>query len=167
MRVSLIAAMAHNQVIGRDNQLPWRLPADLTHFKQLTMGKPLIMGRKTFKSIGKPLPGRTNIVVSRDEDFAAEGVIVAHSLNSALTKAEAHLDDSDEVMVMGGANIYYQYLPRADRMYLTLVEAEVEGDAHFPVYVPDEWELTEATRHEPDDQNPYAYQFLVFDRISN
>lgn len=165
MRVSLIAAMARNQVIGRNNQLPWRLPADLKHFKQLTMGKPLIMGRKTFDSIGKPLPGRTNIVVTRDEGFSAEGVIVVHSLNAALAEAEAHLDASEEVMVMGGANIYYQYLPRADRMYLTLVEVEVSGDAHFPVYVPDEWELTEVTRHEPDEQNPYPYQFLVFDRV--
>ncbi len=165
MRVSLIAAMARNQVIGRNNQLPWRLPADLKHFKQLTMGKPLIMGRKTYDSIGKPLPGRTNIVVTRDEGFTAEGVIVVHSLNAALAEAEAHLDESEEAMVMGGANIYYQYLPRADRMYLTLVEVEVAGDAHFPVYVPDEWELTEATRHDPDEKNPYAYQYLVFDRV--
>ncbi|HER35699.1 MAG TPA: dihydrofolate reductase, partial [Halothiobacillaceae bacterium] len=117
MRVSLIAAMARNQVIGRNNQLPWRLPADLKHFKQLTMGKPLIMGRKTFESIGKPLPGRTNIVVTRDHGFAADGVISVHTLNAALAEAEKHLDETEEAMVMGGANIYYQYLPRADRMY--------------------------------------------------
>ncbi len=166
MRVSIIAAMARNQVIGRNNQLPWRLPADLQHFKQLTMGKPLIMGRKTYESIGRPLPGRTNIVVTRDEQFSAQGVIIVHTLNSALREAEAHLDESDEAMVMGGADIYYQYLPRADRMYLTLVELEVAGDAHFPAYVPDEWDLAEVTRHEADEKNPYAYQFLTFDRVS-
>lgn len=165
MRVSIIAAMARNQVIGRNNQLPWRLPADLKHFKQLTMGKPLIMGRKTYESIGRPLPGRTNIVVTRDEQFSAEGMIVVHTLNSALREAEAHLDESGEAMVMGGADIYYQYLPRADRMYLTLVELEVAGDAHFPAYVPDEWELVEVTRHEADEKNPYPYQFLTFDRV--
>ncbi len=165
MRVSIIAAMARNQVIGRNNQLPWRLPADLKHFKQLTMGKPLIMGRKTYDSIGKPLPGRTNIVVTRDPNFSAEGVIVVHTLSSALLEAEAHLDESNEAMVMGGADIYYKYLPRADRMYLTLVEVEVAGDAHFPAYVPDEWELVEVTRHEADEKNPYPYQFLTFDRV--
>ncbi|MFO7582736.1 type 3 dihydrofolate reductase [Guyparkeria sp.] len=165
MRVSLIAAMARNQVIGRNNQLPWRLPADLKHFKQVTMGKPLIMGRRTYESIGRPLPGRANIVVTRDEDFTADGVIIVHSLNDALDEAEAHLDEDREVMVMGGADIYYQFLPRADRMYLTLVELEVAGDAHFPAYVPDEWELVEATRHDADDKNPYNYQFLTFDRV--
>ena len=166
MRVSLIAAMARNQVIGRKNQLPWRLPADLKHFKQLTMGKPLIMGRKTFDSIGKALPGRTSIVITRDEGFAAEDVIVVHSLNAALAEAEKHLDESAEAMVIGGADIYYQFLPRADRMYLTLVELEVAGDAHFPAYVPDEWELAEATRYDADERNPYNYQFLTFDRVS-
>lgn len=165
MRVSIIAAMARNQVIGRNNQLPWRLPADLKHFKQLTMGKPLIMGRKTYESIGRPLPGRTNIVVTRDEHFSAEGVIVVYTLNSALREAEAHLDESNETMVMGGADIYYQYLPRADRMYLTLVELEVAGDAHFPAYVPDEWDLVEVTRFDADEKNPYPYQFLTFDRV--
>jgi len=165
MRVSLIAAMARNQVIGRKNQLPWRLPADLKHFKQLTMGKPLIMGRKTFDSIGKALPGRTSIVITRDEGFAAEDVIVVHSLNAALAEAEKHLDESAEAMVIGGADIYYQFLPRADRMYLTLVELEVAGDAHFPAYVPDEWDLVEASRYDADDRNPYGYQFLTFDRI--
>ncbi|MGM0516839.1 MAG: type 3 dihydrofolate reductase [Pseudomonadota bacterium] len=165
MRVSLIAAMARNRVIGRNNQLPWRLPADLKHFKQVTMGKPLIMGRKTFESIGRPLPGRTNIVLTRDESFSADGVTIVHTINDALHEAEACLDESQEVMVMGGADIYYQFLPWANRMYLTLVELEVAGDAHFPAYVPDEWELVEATRFEADDRNPYNYQFLTFDRV--
>ncbi|MFP4639515.1 MAG: type 3 dihydrofolate reductase [Guyparkeria sp.] len=165
MRVSLIAAMARNQVIGRNNQLPWRLPADLKHFKQVTMGKPLIMGRRTFESIGRPLPGRTNIVLTRDESFSADGVTIVYTINDALSEAEAHLDESKEVMVMGGADIYYQFLPRADRMYLTLVELEVAGDAHFPAYVPDEWELVEASRFEADEKNPYNYQFLTFDRV--
>jgi len=166
MRVSLIAAMSLNRAIGYHNTLPWHLPADLAHFKQLTMGKPVIMGRVTHESIGKALPGRTNIVLSRGElTNPAEGVIHVTSLNAALAEAEKHLDDTEEAIVMGGADIYYQYLPRADRMYLTLVEAEVEGDAHFPAYNPEEWQIVEATRFDADEKNEFAFQFLTYDRI--
>ena len=122
-RIALIAALAENRVIGRKNRLPWRLPADLRRFKSLTMGKPVIMGRKTYESIGKPLPGRSNIVVTRDPDYRAQGCQVVHSLDQALEAGAGHA----EVMVIGGAELYRQALGRAQRMYLTLVRAEVEG----------------------------------------
>lgn len=166
MQVSIIAAMSLNRAIGYHNSLPWHLPADMAHFKQKTMGKPVIMGRVTHESIGRALPGRTNIVLSRGELSApAEGVIHVTSLNAALSVAEQHLDASEETMIMGGADIYYQYLPRADRMYLTLVETEVEGDAHFPAYNPEEWEVIEAVRHEADQHNEFPYQLLTYQRI--
>lgn len=160
MRVSLIAAMARNRVIGRDNQLPWRLSADLQHFKSLTMGKPIVMGRKTYDSIGKPLPGRTNIVVTRDRDFAAEGCVVTHGIEAALQAAAGH----DEVMVMGGANLYEQLLPRADRLYLTEVRADVEGDAWFPLFDPADWRERERQAHQADEKNEYDYDFVVLER---
>jgi len=133
MRVSIIVAWARGQVIGVDNQLPWHLPEDLRHFKLLTMGKPMIMGRKTYESIGRPLPGRTSIVVTRQEDWAAEGVVTCHSAEDALCRALDFLPaDSDEVMVIGGADIYGQFLPKAEQIYLTEVDIDVEGDAEFP-----------------------------------
>ncbi len=128
MRIALIAAMAENRVIGRENALPWRLSGDLQHFKSLTMGKPVIMGRNTYESIGKPLPGRLNIVITGDTAYAAPGCRVAHSVEQALAAARDH----DEVMIIGGARLYEQMLQRADRLYLTLVRAEVEGDTLFP-----------------------------------
>src|SRR5262245_8417642 len=126
--VSLIVAMAENGVIGRDNALPWRLPEDLRRFKTITMGKPVIMGRKTFESIGKPLPGRTNIVLTRDKSWSADGVSVVHSFDEAMARA----GEVAEVAVIGGAELFRMALARADRIYLTLVHAEVAGDVVFP-----------------------------------
>lgn len=160
MRLSLIVALASNGVIGRNNQLPWRLSADLKHFKALTMGKALIMGRRTFESIGRPLPGRTNIVVTRDRAFQAPGCIVVHDVDQALHTA-AH---QEEVMAMGGANLYRQLLPRADRLYLTEVKAEVAGDTWFPELNPAEWAETERVSHRADDKNEYDYDFVILDR---
>ena len=160
MRISLIAALARNRVIGRDNQLPWRLSADLKHFKSLTMGKSIVMGRKTWESIGKPLPGRTNIVVTRDSDFSAEGCSVVYSIEEALVAAEG----GEEVMIMGGANLYAQLLPRADRLYLTEVQADVSGDAWFPEIVEAQWQELDRESHHADENNEFDYDFVVLER---
>ncbi|MCA1804849.1 MAG: type 3 dihydrofolate reductase [Xanthomonadaceae bacterium] len=157
--ISFVVAMARNGVIGKDNQLPWRLPADLRHFKAVTMGKPIIMGRKTFDSIGRPLPGRTNIVVTRDSAYQAEGCLVAHSIEAALAAA----GDVEEVMIIGGADFYRQLLPRADRIYLTLIDAEIEGDTRFPELDAARWRERSREQHAPDEQNPYPYSFIVLE----
>ncbi len=160
MKLSLIAAMAQNGVIGRGNQLPWRLPADLKHFKTVTMGKPVIMGRKTWESIGRPLPGRTNIVVTRDVGYRAEGCVVVHSVEQALEVAAG----SDEAMVIGGANLYRQLLDRADRLYLTRVKADVEGDAWFPEFDETQWREISRESHPRDDRNEFDYEFILLER---
>jgi dihydrofolate reductase len=160
MQISLIAALARNRVIGSDNQLPWRLSADLQHFKALTMGKPIVMGRKTYESIGKPLPGRTNIVVTRDDSYNAEGCVVVHGIDEALQAAAG----ADEVMIMGGANLYLQLLPRADRLYLTEVQADVPGDAWFPELAESEWQELERESHQADEKNEFDYDFVVLAR---
>lgn len=163
MRISIIAALATNNVIGRDNQLPWHLSADLKRFKALTMGHHLIMGRKTFASIGRALPGRTTIVLTRDELFAAENVTVARSLQDALAMAAG----DDEVFIAGGAEIYAQALHVAHRMYLTRVHADVEGDAVFPDFDDvSEWRLDDVEHCETDEKNEYPFSFLVYDRAA-
>ncbi len=161
MRLSLIAALADNGVIGRDNGLPWRLPADLRHFKALTMGKPILMGRRTCESIGRPLPGRHNIVLSRDPAFRAEGCTVVRSVDEALAAAAG----SDELMVIGGAQLYALLLDRADRLYLTLVHAEVEGDARFPEFDRDAWREIGREDFAADENNEYDYSFVVLERM--
>lgn len=160
MRIALIAAMAENRVIGRQNALPWRLSGDLRHFKSLTMGKPVIMGRNTYESIGKPLPGRLNIVVSSDADYRAEGCRIVHSVEEALEAAREH----DEAMVIGGARLYEQMLELADRIYLTLVKAEVEGDVLFPPLDRGMWREVTRESHAADEKNEYAYDFIVLDK---
>lgn len=139
--VALIAAVAENGVIGHGNAIPWRIPSDFAHFKRMTMGKPLIMGRKTFESIGRPLPGRTSIVVSRQEGYQPQGVLVISSLEAALDRAQeiAKADRANEVMIGGGAEIYRQAMPFADRMYLSVVALEPEGDAFFPAIDFEQW----------------------------
>lgn len=166
MKLSLIVATAENGVIGKDNQMPWHMPADLKYFKRVTMGKPVVMGRKTFESIGKPLPGRPNIVVTRNTQYTAEGVDVFHDLNSAEAHCEdmAVIEDFGEVMIIGGAELYRQALPEVDRIYLTLIHGEFEGDASFPEFDQTGWILLSEERFSADDQNPYDYSFLVFDR---
>ncbi len=162
MIISIITAMDENQLIGKDNGLPWKLPADLQFFKRVTMSKPIIMGRKTFESIGRPLPGRKNVVITRDESFDAEGCEVVFSLNDALSRVE----NADEVMVIGGANIYQQFLPQADRLYLTRVEGKFDGDAWFPEIDFENWELVEKEEHKADEKNEADYSFQVFQRIN-
>lgn len=161
MRMSIIAAMARNRVIGRDNRLPWRLPADWRRFKRLTMGHHLIMGRRTFESIGRPLPGRISIVLTRQRSYAPAGVQVAASLEDALRLARG----DDEVFVGGGAGVYRQTLDLADRMYLTLLPDDFEGDTCFPRYDESLWEVRRTEVHEPEKTDPNRYTFLTLDRF--
>ena len=163
MKLSLIAAMADNRVIGIENRLPWNLPADMKWFRQHTLGKPVIMGRKTFESIGKALPQRTNIVVSRDKTFSAPDCLVVGDLATALEAVK----DAEEAMVIGGASFYQQTLPQADRLYLTLIHADIEGDAWFPQIDFSEWKEVQRQDHYADDKNGYDYSFLILERRSN
>jgi len=160
MKISIIAAMSRNRVIGINNTLPWHLPADLKHFKSITMGKAIVMGRKTFESIGRPLPGRTNIIITRNTGFQAEGCTVLHSIEDALDFSAKQ----DEIMIIGGASFYEQILPRADRIYLTLIDENFEGDALFPKYNQSDWQETEHIKHMPDEKNKYQYSFIVLNR---
>ena len=160
----LIAALAQNRVIGRDNQLPWHLPADLKHFKALTLGKPIIMGRKTWDSLGRPLPGRLNLVISRQPGLQLEGAEVFASLDAALQRAEAWalVQGVDELMLIGGAQLYGQALPQADRLYLTRVELSPEGDAWFPELDASTWQCSAAEAHEATEQTPaYAFETWI------
>lgn len=159
VRITLIAAIARNGVIGRDNALPWHLPADLAHFKRATMGKPLIMGRRTWESLPGLLPHRSHIVVTHDRAYRAEGAMVAHSLDEAIALA-----GGAEVTVIGGAQLYALALPRADRLLLTMVDAEIEGDARFPDFDPAQWQELAHERHAPDARNPYPYAFITLVR---
>ncbi|QLE96176.1 dihydrofolate reductase [Neptunomonas phycophila] len=166
MRLAMIVAQSSNRVIGRDNKLPWYLPGDLKYFKQATMGKPIIMGRKTFESIGKPLPGRLNIVISRDASFTAQGIKVVMSLPDAIELAESQalIDGVDEAMIIGGAQIYALALPEVERLYITQVHADIEGDAYFPEFNRSQW--TELGREDFSAQgpNPFDYSFIVYQR---
>ncbi|MDH5425120.1 MAG: type 3 dihydrofolate reductase [Gammaproteobacteria bacterium] len=160
MTISIITAMDQNRLIGKDNALPWKIPADLQFFKKITMSKPIVMGRKTFESIGRPLPGRQNIIITRDKSFSAEGCDIAWSTEQALELAA----DAEEIMIIGGANIYQQFLERADRIYLTLVQSEFEGDAWFPDIDLRQWQQLEKEDHKADDKNEADYSFLVMQR---
>lgn len=160
MKISLIAAMAHHRVIGKNNQLPWRLPADLKHFKALTTGKTVVMGRKTFEAIGKPLPDRRNIVLTRDAHWGYDGVFVVHSWEQAL----AICNDEEQVMVIGGAQLYEQLLPKASQLYLTMIDAEVDGDSYFPEWNANEWQEVERHEQGKDEKNGYNMIFITLKR---
>lgn len=160
MRISAVVAMSENRAIGKDNQLLWHLPADLKHFKQITMAKPILMGRKTYQSIGRPLPGRTNVVITHDENFKAEGCVVVHSIQAALDAVH----DQDEICVIGGAKLYQQMLPLVDRIYLTLVHQHFSGDAFFPELNPAEWKEVERVECAADDKNAHSFSMLVLER---
>lgn len=165
--LAIIVAVAENGVIGNNNSLPWKLPEDLQNFKRITMGKPVVMGRKTYESIGKPLPGRTNIVITRNVSFHAEGVQVVHSIDDALAMASeiaAHAGVG-EVMVMGGADIYAATIPRADRLYITEVHASVEGDAVLPTIDWTCWREVCREQRVAQSPNPYDYSFVCYERI--
>lgn len=165
--LALIAAVAENGVIGKDNGLPWRLSTDLKRFKAVTWGKPVIMGRRTFLSIGRPLPGRTTIVVTRNPAFSADGVLIAHDLDEALEKAEAAAGQmrASEIMVAGGAELYAQTLDLADRLYLTTVHAQPEGNARFPAFDETEWRVILTDRLRASERDDFATTYRVLDRI--
>ena len=166
MLLALIVAQSQNRVIGRNNALPWHLPEDLKYFKTVTLGKVIIMGRKTYESIGRPLPGRTNILISRDLSYKVEGVTVVHSLEQAIEQAKAvsTVNAVDEALVIGGAELYAQALPLAQRLYLTQVHHQVGGDAYFPELDSSQWQQVSRQDFAATESNPYSYSFLVFDR---
>lgn len=161
MIISLIAAMADDRVIGINNSLPWKLPADMKWFRKHTLGKPVVMGRKTFESFGgKPLPKRPNIVVTLDKSYLAEGAVVTHTIDDALAAA----GDVDEVMIIGGASFYEQMLPRADRFYLTRVHGQFKGDAWFPEYESYGWKEVSSEEYKADSDNAYDMSFIILER---
>ncbi len=160
MRISLLVAMATNRVIGANGRLPWHLAADLRRFKALTMGHPLLMGRKTHESIGRPLPGRTNLVLTRDAAYTAAGCLVVHSPSEALERARP----AGELFVIGGAALYADFLPRADRIHLTLIHHDYAGDVRFPEFDASRWLTTRREDIDDDPDFPYPYSFLVLDR---
>ena len=160
MKLSLIAVVSRNNVIGKDNKMPWHLPADLQFFKTTTLGKPIIMGRKTWESLGRILPGRRHIVVTRNKDYTAEGVEIIHSTDAALKQAS----NVDEAVIIGGAHLYEEMLPLTDRLYLTEIDAEFEGDTFFPEWNKEEWEVVSSETHPADEKNSFPYRFVVYDR---
>ncbi len=156
----MIAAMDRNHLIGNNNQLPWHLPADFAHFKSTTMGKPIVMGRKTYESIGKPLPGRVNIVLSRNPETQFEGVVCVNCFEDALVA----VPDAQEIMIIGGSTIYEKLLPQANRMYLTFVDAEFEGDAWFPDFDDNQWFESESVMRPADKKNAYDCRFVTLEK---
>jgi dihydrofolate reductase len=163
MRVSLIAAMDRNRVIGLENHLPWHLPVDLKWFKKNTMGKVVVMGRKTFESIGRPLPGRINMILTRDKSYQADGCVVVHTIEEIF----AEIGDEQEVMIIGGGQLFEQLLSRANRLYLTRIDAEFEGDSYFPLLNPEQWRVIWREEIDSSEDNPYGVQFLIVERIHN
>lgn len=159
-RISIIVAVARNGVIGRDNKLPWHLPADLRYFKSLTLGHHVVMGRKTFESIGKPLPGRTSVVVTRQPGYQAPGAIVASSVDQALAKCA----EDSEVFIIGGAELFAQTMDRADRLYATEIQQDFEGDVRYPEYDRGEWKEISREKHRLDGPGGLEYHFVVYDR---
>lgn len=161
--LSAIAAQGENRVIGKDNKMPWHLPADLKHFKTITSGHPVLMGRKTFESIGKPLPNRTNIIMTRDSNYSAPDCIIVNNVETAVSMANEL--EMDEIFIIGGAEIYRQLLPQIQRVYLTIIHHAFEGDAFFPELNKNEWHEISREKHLADDKNPYDYSFVVLERV--
>lgn len=159
-RISVIAALARNRVIGVENRLPWRLPEDLAHFKALTLGHPVLMGRRTFESLGRPLPGRTNIVITRNAGYRRDGCVVAGSIPAAI----ALCADADEIFFIGGADLYAQVIPLADRLYLTEVDTEADGDAWFPAYDRDAFREISREPHTGGKGDALRFDFVVYER---
>jgi dihydrofolate reductase len=162
MQIIIVAAYAQNRVIGKNNDLVWHLPKDLKHFKDLTMGHPMIMGRKTFESFGKPLPGRTSIIVTRDQNYKQESCIVVHSLEEGINEAKKL---NNQIFIAGGAEIYKQALPITHIMYLTEVKASPEGDTFFPEFSTDEWKETARKSFPKDEKHQYAFDFVTWERV--
>jgi dihydrofolate reductase len=167
--ITLVAALAENGVIGRDNGLPWRLKSDMVHFRAITMGKPVVMGRKTFLSIGRPLPGRTTIVVSRDGGFAAPGIVVAPSVEAALTVArgDALRRGAERIIVAGGADLYAQTMPLAERLHITYVHRAVDGDVYFPAIDRSVWHETARDEHAAAAGDDAAFAFVIYQHAAS
>ncbi len=160
MIISMIAAMANDRIIGKDNQMPWHLPADFAWFKRCTLGKPVVMGRKTYESIGRPLPGRQNIVISRDSSLLIEGVDVVTSIEAAIEKA----GEVDEVMIIGGGSVYQACLPKSERLYVTHIDADLDGDTQFPDWG-EGWQEIAQESYSADEKNAYDMKFVVLERV--
>ena len=167
--LSMIVATADNNIIGKDNDMPWHLPADLAYFKKVTLGKPIIMGRKTFESIGRPLPGRRNIVISRDESYQAEGIDSVTSVEQALSLVDGSdgSEGAEEIMVIGGGAIYAHCLPKADRLYITHIKAAIDGDTQFPNYDDGSWKKTASDVRDSDEKNVHQLDFCVYEKIAS
>ena len=165
--LSMIVATAENNIIGKDNDMPWHLPADLAYFKKVTLGKPIIMGRKTYESIGRPLPGRRNIVISRNEDFKAEGIDSVTSIEQALALVDGSNGSEavEEIMVIGGGAIYKHCLSAANRLYITHIKANIDGDTTFPDYDDGRWEKITSKVRPSDEKNPYSLDFCIYERV--
>lgn len=160
MKLSIIVAFDINRLIGKNNQLPWHLPADLKHFKSITMGGHMIMGRKTFDSIGKPLPGRTSIIITRQKNYTQPGCLVVHSLDEALEICK----NQEEVFIIGGAQIFECTMPIADRLYITQIQNKFEGDTYFPEISEDLWKATSLEENKADEKNNWDYNFITYER---
>ena len=166
IKIAMIAAVAENGVIGSDQSMPWRIPSDFGYFKQTTLGKPIVMGRKQYETVGKPLPGRTNIVVTRQQDYQPEGVLVFSSVDAALAEATriAAADGVEEVMIIGGGEIYAQLIDRADRLYISHVALVPEGDVRFPAIDPTVWTVVDVPEVEPNPKDEASYRVKVYER---
>ncbi|UVI27654.1 dihydrofolate reductase [Paenibacillus spongiae] len=163
MSITLIAAMASNRAIGQDNRMLWHLPSEMAHFRRSTTGKTVLMGRKTFESLGRPLPKRLNVILTRDNGYSCEGCEIVHSVDEALRK---HGAGQDELMVIGGAEIYTQFLPYADKLLLTEVEADIDGDAFFPEVPESEWSITDSEPYRADEKHAYNFYIRTYKRTS-
>jgi len=165
MKLSLIAAMAEDRVIGINNSLPWKLPSDMQWFRKHTLGKPVIMGRKTFESFGgRTLPERTNIVITRDKNYSAEGAVIVTSIEQALEAAKQSAAEVKEAMIIGGASFYEQMLDKVDRMYITQVHTKVNGDAWFPEYNESQWQVVKSIEISADEKNPFDHHFIIYEK---
>ncbi len=163
-RLSILVAMARNRVIGQNNTLPWHLPADLRHFKSLTMGKTIVMGRKTYQSIGRPLPGRANIIITRQTGYEVPGGVVVNSIEDALKVCRETSAHDSENFIIGGEKLYRQTIAICQRMYITEIQRDFEGDTFFPEFNPDDWEETQRDKHFSDSNNSMEYHFVILDR---
>ena len=166
VRIAMIAGVAENGVIGSDQTIPWRVPSDMAFFKKTTMGKPIVMGRKQFETVGKPLPGRTNIVITRQRDYQPEGVLVFHDVETALAEAGkiAEADGVDEIMIIGGGELYAQLMARADRLYITHIDLSPSGDVRFPAIAPEQWTVIDLPEVAPSPRDEATYRVKVYER---
>lgn len=166
VRIAMIAGVAENGVIGSEQTIPWRVPSDMAFFKQTTMGKPIVMGRKQFETVGRPLPGRANIVVTRQKDYHPEGVMVVHSVDAAIAEARriAEADGVDEIMIIGGGELYAQLIARADRLYISHIDLAPAGDVLFPAITPEQWVVVDLPEVAPSPRDEASYRVKVYER---